>query len=250
MTEATYGGSRSRKLALMPLLIAALMASCSAPDEQEPPAIELARLDSVLAELGGKPTADLTRGQRWRLISSSGVGLPPSSFVAADLPEPESHGAVLLEAYCDRCHWLPAPQMHSEAEWPLLMRRMQTRAETLKERLGGPITESLMGEYVLAGMATAAVPSQDELDVMTAYVQRHAMPVAQPGEVGGSEDDLFFVQRCSACHATPSPGAHFASEWPEVVARMRANATLQDVRPLDDQEAQRIVGYLQARARR
>jgi cytochrome c5 len=249
MTEATYRRARGRTAALLPLLIAAGMVNCAPPDEQKPHGVDLARLDSVLAELGGAPTADLTRGQRWRLISSTGVGLPPSNFEASDLPEPESHGAVLLEAYCDRCHGLPAPQMHSADEWPLLLRRMQTRAETLKERLGGPITESLMGEYVLAGMATAAVASQDELVVMTAYVQKHAMPVARPGEIGESEDDLFFVQRCSACHAVPSPGAHSASEWPEVVARMRANATLQDVHPLDDQEAGRVVGYLQARAK-
>ena len=249
MAEATICRARGRTLALLSLLIVGFSTGCTAPAEEEPPALELARLDSVLAELGGQPTADLTRGQRWRLISSTGVGLPPSSFEASDLPEPESHGAVLLEAYCDRCHWLPAPQMHSAEEWPVLMRRMQTRAETLNERLGGPITESLMGEYVLAGMATAAVPSMDELAVMTEYVQKHAMPVAQPGEVGDSEDDLFFIRECAACHDIPSPSAHTAAEWPEVVARMRANATLQDVIPLDDEEAQRIVDYLSARAR-
>lgn len=250
MAEAITCRARGRTLAFWSLLLSAWAAGCAPSGDEQPPGIELARLDSVLAELGGKPTADLTRGQRWRLISSTGVGLPPSSFEASDLPEPESHGAVLLEAYCDRCHWLPAPQMHSADEWPLLMRRMQTRAETLNERLGGPITESLMGEYVLAGMATAAVPSSDELTVMTEYVQKHALPVAAPGEIGGSEDDLYFVQQCAACHATPSPRAHTAAEWPEVVARMRANATLQDVVPLDDQQAQRIVDYLSAGARR
>ena len=249
MAEATIRRARGWTLALVSLLLVAFSAGCSPPAEQEPPALELARLDSVLAELGGQPTADLTRGQRWRLISSTGVGLPPSNFAASDLPEPESHGAVLLEAYCDRCHWLPAPQMHSADEWPLLMRRMQTRAETLRERLGGPITESLMGEYVLAGMATAAVPSPEELAVMTEYVQRHAMPVARPGEVGDLVADQFYVQKCAACHDTPSPKAHTADEWPEVVARMRANATLMDVRPLDDDEAQRIVDYLSIRAR-
>ena len=46
---------------------------------------------------------------------------------------------------------------------------------------------------------------------------------------------------------TPSPSAHTAAEWPEVVGRMQANAALQDVRPLDEEEMQRIITYLQGR---
>jgi cytochrome c5 len=233
------------------VLAVAMLSGCT-PAEQGPedPAsaeTQLEAMDGLMAELGGRPTADLTRGQRWRLVSSIGVGLPPSSFRAEDLPEPESHGAALVETYCDRCHWIPAPQQHAASEWPILMRRMQTRAETLGERLGGPITEGLMGEYVLAGMATAPLPSEDELAVMTEYMQKHAMPEAQPGELGESEDAAFYGAKCSACHVTPSPSAHTAAEWPEVVGRMQANAALQDVRPLNEEEMQRIITYLQGR---
>ena len=235
---------------LLVVLAVAMLPGC-APAEQEPAAdaeTQLEAMDALMAELGGRPTADLTRGQRWRLVSSVGVGLPPSDYKEEDLPEPQSLGAQLVATFCDRCHWIPAPQQHAASEWPLLMRRMHTRAETLGERLGGPITEGLMGEYVLAGMATAPLPSEDELAVMTEYMQKHAMREALPGELGEGEETDFYIIKCSACHVTPSPMAHTAAEWPEVVGRMRANAALQDVRPLDDEETQRIVSYLQSRA--
>lgn len=234
---------------LLVVLAVGMLAGCApaeeGPAEKTDAERQLEAMDALMAELGGRPTADLTRGQRWRLVSSIGVGLPPSDYGEEDLPEPQSHGAQLVAAYCDRCHWIPAPQQHAASEWPILMRRMHTRAETLGERLGGPITEGLMGEFVLAGMATAPVPSEDELAVMTEYMQQHAMPEARPGELGEGEDVEFFVARCSACHVTPSPRAHTAAEWPEVVGRMRANAALQDVRPLDDAETARIVSFLQ-----
>ncbi|MCK5411882.1 MAG: hypothetical protein KAJ67_07295 [Gemmatimonadetes bacterium] len=244
------GGGRAR--AATALLLAVSLAAC-APDEAaeetaQEAAVSLEELDAVLAELGGKPTADLTRGQRWRLISSVGAGLPPSNFEAESLPDAGSRGAGLIEAYCTRCHWLPTPQMHAAREWPLLLRRMQMRAETLADRLGGPLTEGLMGEYVLAGMATVAVPSEENLKVILEYLQAYALPVAQEGELGETEEDAFYRQRCSACHEVPSPAAHTASEWPAVVGRMRANAALMDVVPLDEEDTARINAYLQSRS--
>ena len=250
MIEALKCRGRGRTASLLMMLAVASTTACQPSEPTEGPRqadVELAMLDTLLTELGGRPTADLTRGQRWRLISTVGVGLPPSTFEVADLPEPESRGAALVDAYCDRCHWIPAPQMHSASEWPVLMRRMQTRASTLNERLGGPLTEGLMGEYVVMGMATAAVPTADELAEMTAYMQKHAMPVAQPGEVGDGEDADFYRFSCGICHQTPSPRAHTATEWREVVGRMRANAAVQDVPPLNDEETQRILRFLESR---
>ncbi len=245
------GGARARAARALLLVLVVSLAACT-PDEAAKEtagatAVSLAELDAVLAELGGKPTADLSRGQRWRLISSVGAGLPPSNFETADLPDAGSRGAGLIEAYCTRCHWLPTPQMHAATEWPVLLRRMHMRARTLSERLGGPLTEGLMGEYVLAGMATAAVPSEENLQVMLEYMQAYALPVAQAGELGETEEDAFYRQSCSACHEVPSPAAHTASEWPAVVGKMRANAALMDVVPLDDEEAARITAYLQSR---
>jgi len=208
----------------------------------------LAQVDTVLSELGGLATASLDRGQRWRMVSSMGSGLPPPNFNLADLPEPDARGATLLGAYCIQCHWLPAPQMHAAQEWPILMRRMVMRAQTLHDRMGGPMTRGILGQYLLSGMASAQIPSVEDVDSLVAYLQRNAMPVAGPDELGTGPEREFFASRCGFCHETPSPGAHTAAEWPAVVARMRANMAMMSVRPLSEEETRRVVRYLEERA--
>jgi mono/diheme cytochrome c family protein len=208
----------------------------------------LAEVDTVFSELGGLATASLDRGQRWRMVSSMGSGLPPPNFNLADLPEPEARGAALLAAYCIQCHWLPAPQMHAAQEWPILMRRMVMRAQTLHDRMGGPMTRGILGQYLLSGMASAQVPSVEDIDSLVVYLQRNAMPVAEPEELGTGPEREFFVRRCGFCHETPSPQAHTAEEWPAVVGRMHSNMAMMSVRPLSDEEAKRVVSYLRERA--
>lgn len=226
------------------------MAVACAPEPQATTEISLAGVDSVLAELGGVPTASLQRGQRWRMISSIGAGLPPSIFKAEDLPEPRSRGAGLLQVYCIQCHWLPAPQMHSAAEWPILLRRMEMRARTLEHRMGGPLTEGLTGEILMAGYTHPALPSAAEVDTIGAYVTRHALPAAKPGELETGAEAALFVEHCSICHEAPSPKAHTAAGWPTVVQRMQANMAMMGVQPLTDAEVDRIVAYLRTRAAR
>lgn len=228
----------------------AMTAIACASEPQATTEVSLAGVDSVLAELGGAPTASLERGQRWRMVSSIGAGLPPSIFKAEDLPEPRSRGAGLLQVYCVQCHWLPAPQMHSATEWPILLRRMEMRARTLEHRMGGPLTEGLTGEILLAGYTHTALPSAAEMDTITAYVTRHALPAARPGELGGGSDAALFVEHCSVCHETPSPKAHTAAGWQAVVQRMQANAAMMGVPPLTDAQVDRVVAYLSARAAR
>lgn len=206
----------------------------------------LAQVDTVVIELGGEAAARLDRGQRWRMIGSVGAGLPPPFFQARDLPEPDSRGARLVRAYCVQCHGIPAPQMHSAAEWPILMRRMQMRAQTLHDRMGGPMTRELMGEVSLSGMAAAVLPSPEDADTLLAYFERHAMPAAGPEELEGP-GAAFFVQRCGTCHEPPSPSAHDAEEWEKVVGRMRTNMAVMSVTPLTDDEVRRILGFLEDR---
>ncbi|UCC74330.1 MAG: hypothetical protein JSV86_07165, partial [Gemmatimonadota bacterium] len=93
------------------VLIAAAATGCQQDASEQP--LDLVAVDSVISELGGTLTANLERGQRWRMISSIGVGLPPNDFRPEDLPEPGSRGAGLLQVFCIQCHWLPTPQMHS-----------------------------------------------------------------------------------------------------------------------------------------
>lgn len=208
----------------------------------------LAEVDTVVVELGGEAAARLDRGQRWRMISSVGAGLPPPIFQEQDLPEPTSRGAQLLRAYCVQCHGIPAPQMHSAAEWPILMRRMQMRATTLHDRMGGPMTRELLGEVLLSGMASAVLPSAADADTLLAYLERHAMPAAAPGELGTGPEAERFVQRCGTCHEAPAPGAHTPDEWEEVVGRMRANMAVMSVKPLTDEEVRRVLAFLEERA--
>ena len=210
-------------------------------DEQ----VFLVQVDTLLGELGGRATASLDRGQRWRMVSSMGSGLPPPIFNLRNLPEPEARGAKLLGAYCVQCHSLPAPQMHAAAEWPILMRRMVMRAQTLHDRMGGPMMRGMLGEVLVSGMASAQIPTVEDADTLVAYLQRHAMPVATSEELGDGGEAEFFTSRCGFCHETPSPSAHPSSDWPAVLDRMQANMALMSVRPLSKEESQRVLRYLE-----
>lgn len=218
------------------------------PEPRRTEKVELAEIDSVLAELGGKSTASLSRGTRWRLISSIGAGLPPSNFEAEDLPEPDTRGAALLEAYCDQCHGIPAPQMHAAEEWPLLLRRMEMRSRTLRAHMGGPHTSELVGEVLMSGMARTERPSEADEDSLLAYLKRNALPVAGPDEPAATPDGELFEQQCGVCHQLPAPGAHTAEEWGAVLARMQANMAMMDVPPMTDEEIQRLTRYLERRS--
>jgi len=242
-------GGRAATLTVAFVLLAVLLGCRSQPEERKPEEA-LAILDSALSELGGSPTANLSRGQRWRMISSIGVGLPPANFEPAELPEPHSRGAGLLQAYCVQCHWLPTPQMHAAEEWPVLLRRMSIRSTTLRDRLGGPFTTGLIGEVLMSGFTSSELPSAADADTLLAYLRRNALPTAKADELGDSPDARLFVARCSICHETPSPRAHTAAGWERVVARMQTNMGLMDVRPLSGPDRDAIVGYLRTEALR
>ena len=234
----------SRKFALLlPVLI--WVASGCRPAAVQPTDDVLVVLDSALSELGGASSTGLTRSQRWRMISSIGAGLPPANFEPGNLPDREARGAGLLTAYCIQCHGIPTPQMHAAAEWPVLIRRMALRAATLRDRMGGPLTRKLIGDIRMSGFASSYVPSAEDTDTLIAYLQRNALPVPGPGELGDDSETKFYVEKCSICHETPSPGAHPPAEWGSVVARMQANSLLMDVLPLDDTDRNRIAAFLE-----
>ncbi len=225
--------------------VVALVAGCS-PEQQEPQhEITLAAMDSVLVELGGTQTGDLDRATRWRMIISIGSGLPPANFEPAALPDPDSRGAYFLQIYCVQCHGIATPQMHAAAEWPILVRRMLMRSETLKNRMGGPITQDLVGEMALEGAAITLMPPPGHVDTLISYLTTYALPVAQPGEIGEDADAQLYVQRCSICHETPSPQAHTAADWDAVVGRMQGHMLSMDLDPLTPDQVGRIKAYLE-----
>lgn len=226
-----------------------VLAACASPKPAQP-TLTVDAVDSVLGELGGHLTASLHREQRWRLISSIGTGLPPQNYQLSDLPDPDSYGARTLQAYCTQCHWPPSPQMHSAAEWPLLVNRMLLRSRMLQHRLGGPVIDTLVGRYMVYVMKNVATPAPARVDSLVAYLQRHALPVVRPRELGSSAAARLFVERCSVCHQTPTPEAHSASQWPAVVARMQTNMAEMEVPQLSGEDVRTIESFLQQHAGR
>ena len=65
------------------VLVAAMIAAagCAAPAPEASDEEVLERMDALLSEIAGPQTANLDRGTRWRLIASTGTGLPPAGLI-------------------------------------------------------------------------------------------------------------------------------------------------------------------------
>jgi hypothetical protein len=140
--------------------------------------------------------------------------LPPT-FALQQLPEPGSHGAKLVVAYCVQCHNLPNPAMHHAQKWPAIVQRMVLRMEG-KGNLG-----TLMAEM----MAGVKAPGAEESATIVAYLERHSQKPLDPArypEVNRPSGEAFRVA-CNQCHTLPDPQRHTAQEWRAVVARMQEN---------------------------
>lgn len=208
----------------------------------------VARSDSFMEELAGPQFARLSRAQRFRAVASLGTGLPPKGFTPEDLPEPQSTGAGLLQAYCTQCHWLPTPQMHSAAEWPILLRRMALRMSLLERRVQGPFLQRVGGENLSSAVKFRSVPTTEQLDSLSAYLTRNALPAAEPGQLPSGSGASLFESKCSVCHETPSPAAHTAEAWQAVVTRMQQNMRLMQVDTLATADMQTIETFLGSHA--
>lgn len=206
-----------------------------------PDSVRIARADTLLSEMAGEQFARLTRMQRWRTVATLGTGLPPRQFAREDLPESDAMGAGLLNVYCVQCHWLPSPQMHSAAEWEILMRRMLLRSRLLARRAQG----EHIPESFTAGAQFKVVPTPAHHDSLLAYLKRNALPVVEPEDLSDTRAADLYVDRCTVCHQTPSPRAHTASGWEPVLDRMQENMRLMGVDTLSRDEKRRIRKFLQ-----
>ncbi len=54
-----------------------------------------------------------------------GCGAPSAGQAKADLVDPDSEGAQLLQEYCSDCHAPPPPSTHLADEWDNVVYRMQ-----------------------------------------------------------------------------------------------------------------------------
>jgi hypothetical protein len=254
-SAATVSGAGLGRVIPLGLAVAAMALTACAPGgspqagSSTQNATIVARSDSFISELGGSQFAQLSRAQRWRAVASLGTGLPPTGFAPGDLPEPKSTGAGLLQAYCVQCHELPTPQMHSAVEWPILLRRMVLRMDLLEKRVEGPFLQRIGGEQLRSAVTFRSVPTQEQLDSLTAYLTRNALPVAKPGQIPSGAQASLFESKCTVCHQTPSPKAHTASEWTQVVPRMQHNMRLMRVDTLSTEQLDTIESFLKANAK-
>jgi cytochrome c5 len=177
-------------------------------------------------------------GMREMMQRMMGDVLPPGVDPAL-LPEPESEGARLLTGYCSQCHNLPGPGMHTAAEWPPVVRRMNGRMQMM--------SRGMMG----GGVMGVSAPSAPELNRMIEYLQKHAqqpMDITQYPDLNAPAGKAFHAV-CAQCHALPDPKQHTAIEWPAVVARMKKNMSIMGKDVPDDTTTRAITGFLQRHAR-
>lgn len=210
---------------------------------------EVAAFNELLADLVGPQAEQLSDGQRWRLVASTGTGLPPSSYRLADLPEPDARGAALQQVYCVQCHGLASPRMHTAEEWPILLRRMFMRARTLEDRLGGSRIEGTVSEMLMAGLQSANIPTPEDEDSLVAYFIRHGLPAAEPGEIGDEPEARLYTEVCSRCHEVPSPTAHGPEGAEALVARMIGMMDILGMESPDASQREQLVDYLREAGR-
>lgn len=118
-------------------------------------------LSGVLLLLGTTLVADaLACGHRARHHHPMMRAAMPRGGSVAALPQPDSHGARLVGAYCTQCHGAPSPVLHYSEEWRTVAQRMYGHMQRFSARV--------------------YAPSDDEFAAIVAYLQSHAADVRSP----------------------------------------------------------------------
>ncbi|HEX9728872.1 MAG TPA: hypothetical protein VGA37_10240 [Gemmatimonadales bacterium] len=160
------------------------------------------------------------------LLASVKVGLPPEGVTRADLPQPESQGAVLLERFCTGCHALSSPGSHSATDWPGVVRRMWLRTERTATSFGVP------------------VPETAERLVIMRYLLDNALRVSA-GSLPMGAGLSAFTATCARCHELPDPSQHSRQDWPAVLLRMGGHIESMLGETLPPAQMQQISAYLE-----
>lgn len=100
-------------------------------------------------------------GMKEMMKNMMSAQLPPG-IDSNKLPEATSNGAQLLGHFCTQCHELPGPGMHSAEEWPRVVARMNRRMQMMS------------GQSMMRMMPDIKAPSDNELQILVAYLQKHA----------------------------------------------------------------------------
>jgi cytochrome c5 len=160
--------------------------------------------------------------------------LLPPGIKPEDLPDPDSSGAKLLARFCNQCHNLPNPSMHSAQEWPQIVERMFFRMQ------------------MMSGMMGVESPTSEERQVMIAYLEMYALKSISPGSLPSAKSPgaVFFKNFCGQCHSLPDPESHSAVEWPALVEKMKKNMELMHKKVITEAEENQIVSFLQKNAKK
>lgn len=158
-------------------------------------------------------------------------GVIPKGITPNDLPDAESRGATILTIYCAQCHDLPTPTMHSSAEWPAILTRMQSHLKTSRN--------GMLRHIIL--------PPEKDWHVLESYLTNNAQTSLNPLKYDdiASVSGKAFTTTCSQCHTAPSPKAHTRNEWPRVVLRMKANMLAANIPTPKQETLLTIIDFLQ-----
>ena len=160
----------------------------------------------------------------------------PGGLTARELPDAKSKGAQLFASYCNKCHSLPSPRMHSSSDWPMRFEKM--------------LDHSVM----IAGTApdSKMMPADNEKTEILAYLQKNGfVGLAAYAPLLTEPDGFNVAWYCSSCHAVPDP-VQFraidatqltAKEWGLIVDRMNTYRKKQGREILSDSDKNSIVDF-------
>lgn len=179
---------------------------------------------------------------------SSEALIMPQGVNPDSLPDPLSEGAKLEIRFCSQCHGIPSPANHTSSDWVPVFRRMillMNRSNSMG-MMGRGMMNGRMPMGMMHGIEVPDVTQQKEL---LAYLQAHALVSVNEKDIpqSDSQEAKLFAQKCSQCHALPSPSQHTASQWPSVVNRMRQHI-IQNHLSLTEEQAKEISDYLEKHA--
>ena len=118
------------------------------------------------------------------------IVIPSFGLTAAQLPDPQSKGALLFASYCSQCHNLPSPKMHSTGDWPVRFEKMMDHA------------------MLMTGTSPdVKTPVDKEKEEIVSYLVKNGfrgLPANSP--LRGELEAFNVLWFCSVCHAVPDPG--------------------------------------------
>lgn len=212
-----------------PIALAALVATCAAAAEipanysRDSLSWNAIAQNSATASQQTTGAASVTRARYLWSKNPHGKMLErilPRVVEPDQLSEPQSEGARLTVQYCVQCHYLPSPQMHTAANWGKIVARMNWRMQG----------KGNMGKLMKDMMDNIQAPTEEELETLTHYLQKHGQKEIEPRHPGlASPAGQMFSIACSQCHALPDPRRHTAREWPQVVQRMKQHMSWANV---------------------